>query len=84
MIYQELIIIIGNRIKIESNQYHQIELEKEMAHKARLALRRETETLEQKREREEFQRKQAIYCNCPEMDPNWRDLPNYSEIRDAS
>jgi hypothetical protein len=60
----------------ELKEHHQIELEKEEARKAQLALRRETETLVQKKAREEFQRKQAIYCNCPLMDPNWRELPN--------
>lgn len=56
----------------------EIAREKALAHKARLELRRRTETPAQKAEREEFQRKQAIYCDCPEMDPDWRDQPRLS------
>jgi hypothetical protein len=63
----------------EVREHYQIALEKELAHKAQLALRRETETLVQKKAREEFQRRQAIYCDCPEMDPDWRNLPKYCD-----
>lgn len=53
----------------------EIRKERESELKARVALALLNDTLEQKQEREEFQRKLAIYCNCPELDPDWRSLP---------
>lgn len=52
----------------------EIRAEKELTSKARVQLALLNETPAQKEEREEFQRKLAIYCNCPEMDPDWRKL----------
>lgn len=53
----------------------EIRREEELARKARIQLALLNETPADKQEREEFQRKLAIYCNCPEMDPDWRKLP---------
>ncbi|HXM03396.1 MAG TPA: hypothetical protein VN939_12380 [Chthoniobacterales bacterium] len=69
------------RTQKELREHHQIELEEEATHKAQLALRRETETPGAKERAEDFQRKQAIYCDCPLMGPDWRDLPNDCEVR---
>jgi hypothetical protein len=55
----------------------QIAAERAAAYEASLALHRLNETLEQRAEREEFQERLARIIDCPELSPNWRDLPNY-------
>lgn len=57
----------------------ELKLEKKIAQElaawatAKVELDRRSETLEERAQREELQRKLARYCHCPEMSPDWKD-----------
>jgi hypothetical protein len=55
----------------------EIAAEMQAAIEARVELARLTETATEKEERLEFQARLARITGCAEMDPDWRNQPNY-------